>query len=194
MSGIVDQLPALAGVVIGATASYLIGAAADRTRWLRGQSARWDERRAQAYAEYAHAVKAQYVQCMRLAGSRGLSPGPGVADLGSALAEMGRLADERTARWELVLLLGDPETVAAGRTWHRRVWALEQFARGERDDAKEFAALRTGFHEDRNRFYVAARHDLGIRSGEIPPAEPWEVNSSNRAALDPAKQSQSQPD
>jgi phosphatidylethanolamine-binding protein (PEBP) family uncharacterized protein len=47
-----------------------------------------------------------------------------------------RAGRRSTARWELVLLLGDPETITAARTWHRRVWNLEQFARGERDDAK----------------------------------------------------------
>lgn len=173
MSGFADQLPALAGVVIGATASYLIGAATDRARWLRGQSARWDERRAQAYAEYAHAVKAVYVQCMRIASSRGLGSRSDVSDFDAALTEMARLADDRTSKWELVLLLGDPQTIAAGRARHRRVWQLERFARGERTDASEFAVLRAAFQEDRTLFYAAARHDLGIRSGEIPAAEPW---------------------
>ncbi|HET9896320.1 MAG TPA: hypothetical protein VFQ44_15440 [Streptosporangiaceae bacterium] len=194
MSGIADQLPALAGVVIGATASYLIGAATDRARWMRGQSARWDDRRSEAYADYAHAVKAVYVQCMRIAGSRGLAPGPGVADLDAALAEMVRLAGERTARWELVLLLGDPETIAAGRTWHRRVWELEQHARGERNDPDDFAALRAGFNSDRTRFYAAARRDLGIRSGEIPAAEQWELDPSGRARPDTAAPQQNQPE
>jgi hypothetical protein len=32
-----------------------------------------------------------------------------------------RVSAERIACWELVLLLGDPQTIAAGRNWHRRV-------------------------------------------------------------------------
>jgi hypothetical protein len=70
MSGIGQQLPALIGVVIGALASYLAGAATERARWRRERSSRWDEKRAQAYAEYGYAIKNVYVQCMRAAGIR----------------------------------------------------------------------------------------------------------------------------
>jgi hypothetical protein len=38
-----------------------------------------------------------------------------------ALTELGRLTDDRTAKWEAVLLLGDPKAIDAGRTCHRRV-------------------------------------------------------------------------
>jgi len=65
MSGVIEQFPALIGVVIGALASYLAGAATERTRWRRERSSRWDDRRAQAYADYGYAVKNVYVQCMR---------------------------------------------------------------------------------------------------------------------------------
>src|ERR1700722_9460155 len=102
------QLPALVGVVVGAGASYLIGAATDRARWQRGQSTRWDERRAQAYADYGYAVKALYMQGVRTANSRGLSPGRDIPDIDAALAELDRLAEERTARGGRRPLLGRP--------------------------------------------------------------------------------------
>jgi len=70
MSGITQQLPALLGAVIGAAATYLAGAATERTRWRRERSSRWDDKRAQAYSEYGYAVKNVYVQCQRIAGSR----------------------------------------------------------------------------------------------------------------------------
>lgn len=38
-------------MAIGALASYLAGAASERTRWRRERSSRWDEWRAQAYVE-----------------------------------------------------------------------------------------------------------------------------------------------
>jgi hypothetical protein len=65
MSGTGQQLPALIGVVIGALASFLAGAASERTRWRPERSSRWDERRAQAYADYGYAVKNVYVQSTR---------------------------------------------------------------------------------------------------------------------------------
>jgi hypothetical protein len=194
VSSIVEELPALIGVIVGASTSYLIGAATDRAGWRRRQSTRWDETRAQAYAEYARAVKGVYVQSLRIANSRRLSPKPDTKDYVAALAELGRLADERTAKWELVLLLGDPETVSAGRVWHRRVWQIEPFARGERADAHEYAALLAEIDTDRARFYRAARRDLGIRSGDVPSGGPWEIDSRSYTAAQAAKPPNGQPD
>lgn len=173
MSSVTQQLPALIGVVVGAAASYLVGTATERTRWRREQSSRWDERRAQAYAEYGHAIKCLYVQTLRIANSRMRGDAGDSIDYGKALTELGELADERTAKWETVLLLGNPETITAARAWHRHVWQMEFFARGERADADQYNTLREDVDTDRARFYEAARHDLGITSGEVPRGGPW---------------------
>jgi hypothetical protein len=53
----VNVLLPLLGVVIGAMASYLAGAAAERRRWRREAQIRWDTKRLDAYAGYANAVK-----------------------------------------------------------------------------------------------------------------------------------------
>ena len=115
MSGITRQLPALIGVVVGALASYLAGAASERARWRREQSARWDDRRAQAYAEYGYAVNV-YVQCLRAAAMRTQAAGCNRAGYDETLTELGKATDERTAKWEWVLLLGNPKIIAAART------------------------------------------------------------------------------
>jgi hypothetical protein len=176
MSGIGEQLPALVGVVIGALASYLAGAASERSRWRRERSSRWDERRAQAYADYGYAVKNVYVQSTRAAELR-RQGAENSAAYQEALAELARLNIERTATWESVLLLGDPETIAAARTWHRRVWQVERFARGERTDTGQWDAVLADINADRGRFYAAARRDLGISTGEVPLGEPWAAAS-----------------
>ena len=121
MSGFTQVLSTLTAVAVGALATYLAGAATERTRWRRERSARWDDRRAQAYADYARAVKNVHVQGMRADGLRRTGTGARAA-YEEALTELERLTDDRTAKWETVLLLGDPETIEAGRTWHRRVW------------------------------------------------------------------------
>ena len=91
-------------------------------------------------------------------------------DYSEALANLGKLADERTQKWEMVLLPGNPETIAAGRTWHRRVWQIELFVRGEHTDADQYYALQDQVDADRMHFYEAARHDLGISTGAAPAA------------------------
>ena len=113
MSGFTQVLSTLTAVAVGALATYLAGAATERTRWRRERSARWDDRRAQAYADYARAVKNVHVQCMRAHGLRRKGTGARAA-YEEALTELERLTDDRTAKWETVLLLGDPETIEAG--------------------------------------------------------------------------------
>jgi hypothetical protein len=175
MAGFGQQLLVLIGVVVGALGTYLAGAATERTRWRREQSSRWDEKRAQAYADYGSAVKNVYVQCRRIADNyRGEDARSESPDYVEAISELGRLADERTAKWESVLLLGNPETIAAARTWHCRVWDVELYARGERTNAAGWNALLGEVAVARAHFYDEARRDLRIKSGDVPPSGPWE--------------------
>jgi len=178
MSGIVQQLPALIGVAVGALASYLASSASERKRWRRDQLVRWDDKRAQAYTGYGLAVKNVYVQSLRAAELRRRDSPDQPAAYEEALAELGRLTDERTARWETVLLLGHPETITAARTWHRRVWQVERFARGQRTDTSAWDSVLSDVNADRARFYMAARRDLGITGGDIPDGGPWEAAAS----------------
>jgi hypothetical protein len=45
-----QQLPALIGVVVGALATWVVTSAAERSKWHRDQSVRWDEKKLTAYA------------------------------------------------------------------------------------------------------------------------------------------------
>jgi hypothetical protein len=63
MASLAEQLPALIGVLLGAGATFGATFATDRARWHREQSVRWDVKRADAYAEYAFAVKASHISC-----------------------------------------------------------------------------------------------------------------------------------
>jgi hypothetical protein len=50
---LLEQAPALIGVILGALATIVAMNINDKLRWKRVQSVRWDERRLDAYAEYA---------------------------------------------------------------------------------------------------------------------------------------------
>jgi hypothetical protein len=98
-----------------------------------------------AYIDYGIAVKRCIHLSVRVAAARGfdhsaepLSPEEGVPEL--AAAEI-----ERGARWEAVLLLGTPETIAAARDWHQAVHRLDWYARGRLSDASLWeTAVRGG--------------------------------------------------
>ena len=176
---VVQQLPALIGVVVGALASFLVSSATESRRWQRQQSARWDEKRAQAYAEYGSAVKNVFSLCWHISNSRGLGPMAEQIDLTEALNELRLLGSERTVKWESVLLLGNPETVDAARKWHRLVGKVEVFVREGHTDVSEWEALVDEVNVVRDRFYDAARHDLGIRSGHLPPGSRWKETQAD---------------
>jgi hypothetical protein len=141
MVNVAQQLPALIGVVVGALASYLVSSATERRRWQREQSSRWDQKRAEAYVDYGNAVKNVFYLCGRIANSRGLGFMREQIDIADALAELGHLASERSAKWETVLLLGGDQTIVAARRWHRLVGDMQQFVRDGRTDVAEWETL-----------------------------------------------------
>jgi hypothetical protein len=178
MASVVQQLPALIGVVVGALASYLVSAATEHRRWERQQSTRWDEKRAQAYVDYGNAVKNVIYKCGDIANSRGLGPMRMKIDVLVALGELGRLSAERSAKWESLLLLGDTETLLAARNWHRLVGEMQVFIRDKRANLDEWEALFVKVEAARTRFYESARRDLGIRGDPLPPGGIWELETS----------------
>lgn len=168
MEHFLSQLPTLVGVVVGAAASYLATIFREKTQWTRTQQARWVDERVDVYAAYGNAVKRVYELSKRLAASRGLPTAAAAVPLDTGLDELSQASIARSEVWEKLLLVGDPETVAAARAWHRSVWDMEAFALGKYDQALEWTeAVRTA-NGLRSRFYEIARRDLGITSGPLP--------------------------
>lgn len=166
---LLEQLPALVGVCVGAVATYATTSLAERSRWRRERSARWDDARMRAYAGYGDAVKKMAHISSRIAAGRGFphSVEPLVPDAEA----LGSLEDANSARaraWESVLLLGDTQTIAAARAWHLAVWRLVGFARGQLAAMEEWETSVRETQTARDSFYDCARRDLGI-SGEAVP-------------------------
>jgi hypothetical protein len=170
MDRLLEQVPTLMGVILGALATIGATTINDRLRWRRTQSVRWDERRLEAYAEYARAIKAVQVAASRLVADRipGASTGPVDRDAGlHLLADAGAA---RTKAWEAVLLLGDATTVAAARDWREAIWQLEQIAADQSLGAAEWAQRLTVVDQSRDHFYEAARASLNVAGGSVAQA------------------------
>jgi hypothetical protein len=172
MVQLINQVPVLLGVIIGALGSYLTTAATERARWKRALDSRWDDRRVEAYASYAQSVKRMIKVAGRIAAGRDL--GGDDEPLAPTQENLELLADaeaERGRQWETVLLLGHPHTVAAGRSWHERAWRLEAYARalitGSNSD---WQAAISAADDARHAFYESARNDLGVGGGALPGA------------------------
>ena len=165
---IVTQVLTIAGVLLGSTATFIATSATERTRWRRAHSARWDDKRLLAYAEYANAVKRAVRLCRRIAETKNLlSTGRPIEDIEAALTELADAETERAVKWETVLLLGEPETISAARAWHEKVWQLEAILRKE-DQGDTFVDTYKEAMLLRNAFYVRARADLNVTSGTLP--------------------------
>ncbi|MFE4722294.1 hypothetical protein ACFRLW_39060 [Streptomyces sp. NPDC056728] len=111
---LLDQLPALIGVVVGSLGSYAVQNLTER----RQREERWDEKPFETYGRYANALKAQLRVAQRIGASLGFAD---VADPLQPAAGLPLLADaesRRATEWESVLPVGDPVTIAAARRWH----------------------------------------------------------------------------
>jgi hypothetical protein len=168
------QLPALAGVVLGIIGTIIATFISDHGRWRRDQISRWDEKRLDAYSEYAKAVKDIHALTFRLTAHRmsANKNSPIGRRTGLGLLEQNVLV--RTKTWETVLLLGDGPTVSAAREWWYAVAQLVDFARdsSKTDESREWLATVRAADEHRDRFYTAARQSLGIQGGSVAQA-PW---------------------
>ncbi|MFG2008099.1 hypothetical protein ACGFNF_03370 [Micromonospora sp. NPDC048868] len=160
MSALLQQLPTLAGVLIGALGSYLVSTSAERSRWRREHQARWGDMRAAAYANYAGAVKELFQLTLEVDARRHRG-----ADSSASPDDLVRLqaADAaRAAKWETVLLVGTPQAVEAARQWHRTIWSLVGIVSEDSYDVARFAQALELSGPARSNFYEAARRDLGL--------------------------------
>ncbi|GIJ25153.1 hypothetical protein Vqi01_03150 [Micromonospora qiuiae] len=161
MGSLLVQLPALLGVLVGTVGTIVATSLADRSRWRRRQTVRWDERRLDAYAEFARVLKEAHTIASRTIG--------GYLDREQELAALAEADLRHTIAWENVLLLGDGPTVAAARAWRDAVWEVERLARGAAtgDDLPD---LLHRANEARDAFYRAARDSLGVGGGSVAQA------------------------
>ncbi len=174
MAIVLQQLPALLGVLVGALAAYVVGTATERGRWRRQQSVRWDERRITAYIEYAHAIKKVIAVAVRLAAQRGVYPDDDVISPNYRISDLAEAEDSRTITWEAVLMLGTDAVVLAGREWHQSVFRLMRIACGQTSDMS-WAAAVTATGQARQRFYEAAKRDIGVAVGRTTEAYEWQM-------------------
>lgn len=181
MQSFLQQLPALLGVVVGAAATFVATSVAERARWRRDQSVRWDEKKVSAYAEYAHALKHVISVALPLAESR---VGEGaIVTLEAGLDELRAAEEQRTVKWEAVLLLGSSEVVVAARAWHQTVFRLEWLAQGQGSDMTVTEAV-AAISRARGVFYEAAKRDIGVDVGGSSDAYQWQQSSMAKIARD----------
>ncbi|MFJ6755092.1 MULTISPECIES: hypothetical protein [unclassified Streptomyces] len=170
MTTFLSQLPALIGVLIGTIGTLLTTRLNDRAQWDRALSARWDERRLDAYAECARTLKEVQLLATRVtAPSRPESRSLPI-DRTTGLELLAQADAQHTKAWEAVLLMGDANTVAAAREWRMAVMSLGLAARGTAGEDFDWGATVQRADYRRDGFYEAARASLTIGPGNVAQA------------------------
>ncbi|MEH0819642.1 MULTISPECIES: hypothetical protein [unclassified Micromonospora] len=171
MDAFVSQLPALLGVVVGALGTGLVTFLSARSQFKRGQAVRWDERRLEAYSEFAQVLKEiQAISLKVLAAAAGDKYRSGL-DRAEALPRLAEADIRHTLVWESLLLLGDASTVVAAQDWREAVWKLEHRARGVGENSEPLLELVQQANASRDRFYQAARRGLGVGGGSVAQSD-----------------------
>ncbi|MEU1280259.1 hypothetical protein [Streptomyces sp. NPDC005805] len=169
---VLDQLPALIGVVVGSIGSYAAQSLTERRVWRRQRDERWDEKRFETYGRYAGALKAQLRIAQRIGASLGFADVTDPLEPAEGLPLFADAESVRATEWESVLLVGDAATIAAARNWHETVWTVELLIREGPVDAQLWTRAHQLASAARDSFYESARRDLGIK-GTPPPSGQW---------------------
>lgn len=168
------QLPALLGVLTGAFVSYVFTNFAERARWRRGLSIRWDERRLSAYVDYVNSTKVSVNIVVLVLAGKGIVEANNSLEESEGLAMLSDAEGERSVKLEGVLMLGNTETIAAARELTRQLYRLYSFARGELPVTPQiWDEAYSAYRLARTRFHDAARNSLGVPQADMGDRSVW---------------------
>jgi hypothetical protein len=167
VQNLLDQLPTLIGVVLGAVGAVAATSLSDRLRWQREQAVRWYQRRLEAFMAFAATLKTIHTVSFRLVAMHRPGSSAPPIDRPAGLEQLAHANLRRSADWEALLLLGDEATVAAARRWRDAVSAVELLARGAEWDGAAWETAVDEADRARDQFYVFARQALGVRKGSV---------------------------
>jgi hypothetical protein len=91
--------------------------------------------------------------------------------------------ENRSAKWETILVVGDPAVIEAGQRWKQSVWRLEWFARGRLRGQSEWDRSLRQAGDAKHAFYQVVRKSLGSPGGALRRFEltPWIAYERARA-------------
>ncbi|MEU1746613.1 hypothetical protein ACWD8I_03625 [Micromonospora arida] len=164
---LLGQIPTIVGVLIGSIATYLATSATSKVQWRRETQARWTQMQISAYTDHAHALKNMTDLARRIAAYGDID---GVADPLSpdvGLPQLSAAEQDRSAKWESVLMVGDPAVIEAGQKWKQCVWRLEWLARSRSDVGLDWASALSQVGDAKHGFYQAVRRSIGTPGGSL---------------------------
>lgn len=180
-----SQLITLAGVVVGATASFIFTSRTERARNQREMIIRWDVRRYEAFADYIGAVTQMARVAGQLTTGRGWDKIAFAIDREVGLAAMDRFENTRTAAYERLVMLASQDCIDAADLLNKAVWRLEWIARDAIEGSmEEWRVGLDAYTSALDAFQQAARTCLVlplasfVRQIQRPSIEPPQVSGA----------------
>ena len=168
---VATQVFTLAGVALGALASFLAATVSERARHRREIAQAWEGRKYDCYAEYVHEVKAMSVVARRMAAAAGLTERSGDRlDLHAGASLLTDAEVRRSIASEKLRLLSDVQTITAAERLGEAAWQLEWLARGKIPDASpgQWSKADEAFARAFDAFHQCARRELGVPGRSLP--------------------------
>jgi len=184
------QLFTLAGVALGAIASYLIGSLNERTRHRREIAKGWEGRKYDNFVTFIEDIKMMSHISRRMAATLGLHdrmPEADKLDVQQGALMISEANQRRTVSIERLRLLSDTETISAAYRLNEAVWVMEWMVQGKIPDAgpEDWDRAVSGFVDAFDTFHRCARVELGVPGGhvprQIPPLPSLETLASGQA-------------
>jgi hypothetical protein len=165
MGSFLSAIPALIGVVIGVIATGWV----ERTHWKRSQAIRWDERRIDAYVEYAKTIKKIHMTVLAMVEPSLVHNLAEPINREAGLEMIAQAEAHRAEAWETMLLLADQPTAYAALRWRNMVKIETEFVRSRPNDAgsDDWIATVKNVNEARDHFYEAARKSVNVAGGQV---------------------------
>jgi hypothetical protein len=156
----VTQVITLIGVLIGALASFLATAMAERAKFRREIATRWDERKLDAYIQYTSCIK----EILRVAGTVFAAWEAG-EDRADALVALESAEAKRSVLFEGLVLLADEDAAEVAKQVNERTWAVLRLARDPDGEGGTPDEVGLAVIDALNDFHRAAKADLLIGRG-----------------------------
>jgi len=174
---IAAQLFTLAGVALGAIASYLVGSLNEQKRHRREVEKDWEERKYDNFVSFVDDIKTMSHICRRMAAALGLHdrmPKGDELDNAEGSLMITEANQRRTVSIERLRLLSDTETISAAYRLNEAVWVLNWIVQGKIPNVgrEHWERAAGDFIDAFDAFHRCARTELGVPGGHLPRPNP----------------------
>jgi hypothetical protein len=167
----------LAGVILGATGSFIAATLLERGKHRRDKAIRWDAASLQAFSDYLKAVVGMARMAGQAARQLGWDPHAASRDVGEALCKMEDREDDRGIAFERVRLVADKATIEAAYQLNNAVWDLEWMVSGRKSgSASAWKAAVRAYRRALDDFHAATRDRLSMLVPDVEPRADADVH------------------